>query len=79
MGVLSLGVLLGGSAALSSDDRGVAWVDRQVAARTLPEKGFGPDAVPWTESLPEALRLAKAHHRLVYLLIDRGDVGKGRA
>lgn len=79
VGVLALCVLLGGDGARSSNERGADWVDLQVKARALPERGFGPDGVAWAESLPRALELAKAHHRLVYLLIDRGDVARGRA
>lgn len=76
--VLTFGLLAGGQAR-SADDRGVEWVDRQLKAVALPEQGYGPDQVAWAESLPRALELAKQHHRLLYFLVDRGDVSKGRA
>lgn len=77
--VVMLVALTAGVARTASDQRGTAWVDEQVQLGALRDEEVPLDRIAWAESLPQALELARRHHRLVYLNIDRGDVAKGRA
>ncbi|NDD29050.1 MAG: hypothetical protein EB084_12370 [Proteobacteria bacterium] len=60
----------------SRDDE---WVDATVERWRVRGGETAYDQLGWARTLPEALKLARQHHRLVFLLVDRGNVFQCRA
>lgn len=71
-------LLAGAGAAAQAPERDAAWVQQRVAQWQPTEREHRWEGIGWAKEIREAERLAKEHHRPVFLFTLDGKMNVGR-